>query len=42
MCWMHPELIADALDKRMMDEAQMAAELEQMLDLLIRGLKPDS
>ncbi|MBR0659360.1 TetR/AcrR family transcriptional regulator [Neoroseomonas oryzicola] len=42
MCWMHPELIADALDKRVMDEAQMAAELEQMLDLLIRGLRPDS
>lgn len=42
MCWMHPELIADALDKRVSDEAQMAVELEQMLDLLIRGLKPDS
>jgi AcrR family transcriptional regulator len=42
MCWMHPMLIADALEKRVVDEAQMAAELEQMLDLLIRGLKHES
>jgi AcrR family transcriptional regulator len=42
LCWLHPMLIADALEKRVADEAQMAAELEQMLDLLMRGLKADS
>jgi AcrR family transcriptional regulator len=42
LCWTHPVLIADALDKRVMDEAQMAAELEQMLDLLMQGLTTDS
>ena len=42
LCWLHPMLIADALEKRVADEAQMAAELEQMLDLLMRGLKVDS
>lgn len=42
LCWTHPMLIADAFDKRAMEEAQMAGELEAMLDLLVRGLKPDS
>jgi AcrR family transcriptional regulator len=42
LCWMHPVLISEALDKRVQDEAQLAAELESMLDLLIRGLRPDS
>jgi AcrR family transcriptional regulator len=39
LCWTHPVLISDALDKRLVDEAQMAAELDQMLDLLLRGLR---
>ncbi|WP_137125481.1 TetR/AcrR family transcriptional regulator [Roseomonas sp. HF4] len=38
LCWTHPVLIADALDKRVMDEAQMAVELDEMLDLLLQGL----
>jgi AcrR family transcriptional regulator len=42
LCWTHPVLIADALDKRVADEAQLAAELEQMLDLLVRGLTNES
>jgi AcrR family transcriptional regulator len=42
LCWTHPILIADAMDKRQADEAQMAGELDGMLDLLIRGLRPDS
>lgn len=42
LSWTHPVLIADALDKRAMEETQMAAELEEMLDLLLRGLRPDS
>lgn len=41
LCWTHPVLISDALDKRITDEAQLAGELEGMLDLLIRGLRPD-
>lgn len=40
--WTHPVLISDCLERRVADEAQMAAELEEMLDLLIRGLKADS
>jgi len=42
LCWTHPMLIADALDKRVEDEAQMAVELDQMLDLLVAGLTTDS
>jgi AcrR family transcriptional regulator len=42
MCWMHPVLISEALDKRVQDEAQLAGELEAMLDLLVRGLRADS
>ncbi len=42
LCWTHPVLIADAMDKRQVEEAQMAGELDGMLDLLIRGLRPDS
>jgi AcrR family transcriptional regulator len=42
LCWMHPVLISEALDKRVQDEAQLAGELEAMLDLLIRGLRADS
>jgi AcrR family transcriptional regulator len=41
LCWMHPVLISESLDKRVQDEAQLAAELESMLDLLIRGLRSD-
>lgn len=41
LCWTHPVLISDALDKRLVEEAQMAAELDEMLDLLLRGMKPD-
>ncbi|MBR0682270.1 TetR/AcrR family transcriptional regulator [Roseomonas eburnea] len=40
--WTHPVLIADCLEKRVSDEGQMAAELEEMLDLLLRGLRVDS
>jgi len=40
--WTHPVLIADALDKGIADEAQMAVQLEEMLDLLLRALRPDS
>jgi AcrR family transcriptional regulator len=36
--WMHPALISEALSKRVLDEAQLAGELEAMLDLLMRGL----
>ncbi len=42
LCWTHPVLIADSLAKGMTDEARMVGELEAMLDLLIRGLRPDS
>ena len=42
LCWMHPVLIAESLAKNMTDEVRMAGELESMLDLLIRGLRPDS
>lgn len=42
LCWTHPILIADAMDKRQADEAQMAGELDGMLDLLMRGLRSDS
>jgi AcrR family transcriptional regulator len=42
LCWMHPVLIAESLAKHLTDEVRMAGELESMLDLLIRGLRPDS
>lgn len=42
MCWLHPVLIADSLEKRLADEPQMAGELEEMLDLLMRGLRPEA
>ena len=42
LCWMHPVLISEALDKRVADEAQLASELETMLDLLMRGLMAES
>ncbi|MEO3472144.1 TetR/AcrR family transcriptional regulator [Roseomonas sp. CAU 1739] len=42
LCWMHPVLIAESLAKNMTDEVRMAGELESMLDLLIKGLRPDS
>jgi AcrR family transcriptional regulator len=42
LCWMHPVLISEALDKRVADEAQLAVELEAMLDLLMSGLRADS
>lgn len=42
LCWTHPVLIADALDKRVMEEAQMATELDDMLDLLMQGLTTHS
>jgi AcrR family transcriptional regulator len=41
LCWMHPVLIAESLAKNMTDEIRMAGELESMLDLLIKGLRPD-
>ena len=41
MCWMHPMLIADGLAKGIHDEAHMADELESMIDLLMRGLRPE-
>lgn len=41
LCWMHPVLIAESLAKNMTDEIRMAGELEAMLDLLIKGLRPD-
>lgn len=41
MCWMHPMLIADGLAAGIHDEAQMADELESMIDLLMRGLRPE-
>lgn len=41
LCWMHPVLISEALAKRVSDEAQLAAELDVMLDLLLRGLRSD-
>lgn len=39
--WTHPVLIADAMAKGIADEAQMAVQLEEMLDLLLRALRPD-
>ncbi len=42
LCWTHPALIAESLAKNLTDEIRMAGELESMLDLLIRGLTPDS
>lgn len=39
--WTHPMLIADCLEKGIADEAQLAVELDGMLDLLLRGLKAD-
>jgi len=42
LAWTHPVLIADALGKRAMDEARMAGELDEMLDLLLRGLRPNT
>lgn len=41
LCWMHPVLIAESLAKNLTDEIRMAGELESMLDLLIKGLRPD-
>lgn len=42
LCWTHPALISESLAKRVQDEAQLAEELDQMLGLLIGGLKTDS
>ena len=42
MCWVHPVLITEGLSKGITDEAQMACHLDELLELLIRGLKPDS
>ncbi len=41
MCWVHPVLITEGLAKGITDETRMASDLDDLLDFLIRALRPD-